>query len=125
MRAGRDGTAAEYAAALNARRTDTVAMRKVMQDLDAVLLPTTPIPAPPLATIDENNMPLADFTRLANYLGLCGLAVPSGVAADGMPLSLQILGGAFAEATILQIGWAFEQATPWHERRPDLRALGV
>jgi aspartyl-tRNA(Asn)/glutamyl-tRNA(Gln) amidotransferase subunit A len=124
VRSGRADSGADYAAALNARRAETVAMRHVMRDVDAVILPTTPIVAPPLAAIDEDRMPLADFTRLANYLGLCGLAVPSGFTPQGQPLSLQIHGRAFEEAAILRIGWAFEQATPWHDHRPDLMLPG-
>ena len=56
----------------------------------------------------------------SNYLGWCGLALPNGATADGLPISLQILGRAFGEAAILRVGWAFEQATVWHERHPAL-----
>ncbi|MBU2407520.1 MAG: hypothetical protein KKC79_02590, partial [Gammaproteobacteria bacterium] len=73
----------------------------------------------------EEHMPLSDLTRFVNYLGLCALALPCGVSRDGMPLSLQLVGGAFQESTVLRIGWAFEQATAWHRRRPDLSAYGA
>jgi aspartyl-tRNA(Asn)/glutamyl-tRNA(Gln) amidotransferase subunit A len=56
-----------------------------------------------------------------NYLGLCGLAVPNGFTAGGLPLSLQIVGHAGDEATALRIGWAYEAATDWHTRRPPER----
>jgi len=52
------------------------------------------------------------------YLGLCALAVPDGFTAGGLPLSLQIVCQAGEEAMALRIGWAYEQATDWHERRP-------
>jgi aspartyl-tRNA(Asn)/glutamyl-tRNA(Gln) amidotransferase subunit A len=38
----------------------------------------------------------------------------------GLPLSLQIVGRHFGEATVLRIGHAYERATPWRERRPPL-----
>jgi aspartyl-tRNA(Asn)/glutamyl-tRNA(Gln) amidotransferase subunit A len=44
--------------------------------------------------------------------------VPDGFTRGGLPLSLQILCRAGHEATALRIGWAYEQATPWHTRRP-------
>ena len=56
-----------------------------------------------------------------NYLGLCGLAVPNGFTAGGLPLSLQIVAHAGDEAAALRIGWAYEAATDWHTRRPPER----
>lgn len=51
------------------------------------------------------------------------LALPMGFSKDGLPLSLQIAGRPYAEATVLRIGHAYEQASPWAARRPDLEAL--
>ncbi len=53
-----------------------------------------------------------------NYLGLCGLAVPNGFTARGLPTSLQIVCHAGDEAMALRIGWAYEDATDWKSRRP-------
>jgi aspartyl-tRNA(Asn)/glutamyl-tRNA(Gln) amidotransferase subunit A len=55
-----------------------------------------------------------------NQLDLCALAVPCGFSADGLPLSLQIVGRGYHEDRVLRIGWAFENATPWHARTPLL-----
>jgi len=123
--AGKNGSAVAYAATLIRRRADMVDAARSFVDFDAVLLPTTLMASPKLAAIDEDRMPLSDLTRFANYLGLCALALPCGFNAEGMPLSLQIVGKAYAEGTVLQIGWAYEQATDWHLRRPDLSALGA
>jgi len=49
---------------------------------------------------------------------MCALAVPCGFTAGGLPVSLQIAGRGYEEARILRIGWAFENATEWHRRRP-------
>lgn len=121
--AGSGGSAAEYAARLIERRSDMVAMHAAMAGFDALLLPGTPIASPPLSSIDEYAMPLSDLTRFVNYLGLCALALPNGVDGEGMPLSLQIVGPAGREDTVLRLGRAFENATPWHARRPDLSSL--
>jgi aspartyl-tRNA(Asn)/glutamyl-tRNA(Gln) amidotransferase subunit A len=71
----------------------------------------------PIDQVDQSTT-AAHFTRPGNYLGLCGLAVTNGFTPGGLPTSLQILGHAGQESTILRIGWAYEQATDWHSRRP-------
>jgi aspartyl-tRNA(Asn)/glutamyl-tRNA(Gln) amidotransferase subunit A len=48
------------------------------------------------------------------------LALPMGYTGDGLPLSLQIAGRPFAESTVYRVGHAYERATPWHRRHPDL-----
>ena len=47
-----------------------------------------------------------------------GRALPNGFTATGLPISLQIACRGYDEATALRIGWAYQQATDWHERRP-------
>jgi aspartyl-tRNA(Asn)/glutamyl-tRNA(Gln) amidotransferase subunit A len=48
------------------------------------------------------------------------LALPNGFGANGLPLGMQILGRPFGEETILRVGHAYERATEWHTRRPNL-----
>src|SRR5262245_55218505 len=48
------------------------------------------------------------------------LALPNGFGGNGLPLGMQILGRPFGEETILRIGHAYERATEWHARRPNL-----
>ncbi len=94
------------------------------QAYDAILLPTMAVPAIPLSEVDENS-PIPGFlTRPANYLGLCGLAMPSGQS-GGLPLGVQIVGKPFAERDVLRLGKAFQDATDFHRRAPDLSALGL
>jgi aspartyl-tRNA(Asn)/glutamyl-tRNA(Gln) amidotransferase subunit A len=52
--------------------------------------------------------------------GLPGLSLPCGFDGNGLPIGLQIMGGAFDEATVLRVAQAYEQATDWHKRRPPL-----
>ena len=58
------------------------------------------------------------FTTPAALAGVPALAVPCGFSAAGLPLSLQIIGRRFEDATVLRVGHAYEQATDWHRRRP-------
>lgn len=53
------------------------------------------------------------------------LALPMGFSKAGLPLSLQIAGNPFAEATVFRVGHAYEQATPWHSRHPDLSKISA
>ncbi len=80
-----------------------------MEHLDAVLTPTTPSRAIPVHEVDERRLPLSRFTRAVNYLGLCALAVPSGLGRDGLPHSVQFVGKPDSEARLLEIGLTFEQ----------------
>ena len=90
--------------------------------VDAIVAPTSPTVAFRIgARMDDPvQMYLADvFTIPANMAGIPGIAVPCGFS-DGLPVSLQILGKSFGEATILRIAHAYEQSTDWHSRRPPI-----
>jgi aspartyl-tRNA(Asn)/glutamyl-tRNA(Gln) amidotransferase subunit A len=91
---------------------------------DAILMPTVGVPAIPLAEVNEASPIPGYLTRPANYLGLCSLAMPSGFSA-GLPLGVQIVGKPYAESTVLRLGKAFQDATDFHRRAPDLSALGL
>ncbi|HKI97206.1 MAG TPA: amidase [bacterium] len=123
--AGKSVSAADYIETLAHMAEARRAMAAFMADHDALLTPTTPVAAIPLAEVDEDAPPAASrYTRAVNYLGLCALAMPMGFTAQGLPTSLQIIGKPYAEDTVLRIGWAFEQARPLlAQHRPDLSAL--
>ena len=91
---------------------------------DAVLLPTVAVPAIPVAEVDEASPIPGYLTRPANYLGLCSLAMPSGQL-NGLPLGIQLVGKPYAERDVLRLGKAFQDATDFHRRTPDLSALGL
>ena len=93
--------------------------------VDAIVAPTSPTVAFPLGarTDDPYQMYLSDvFTIPANMAGIPGVAVPCGFS-DGLPVSLQVLGPAFAEGTILRIADAYERSESWSARRPDLSGV--
>jgi aspartyl-tRNA(Asn)/glutamyl-tRNA(Gln) amidotransferase subunit A len=97
--------------------------------LDALLGPTIPVTAPRL---DQLSVDLVDETAEgglstlvhheypANITGLPALSVPCGFSDRGLPIGFQVIGRPLDEMTLLRIGNAYEAATPWHTRQPDL-----
>jgi len=86
------------------------------QGVDAVLTPATPSTAFALGekgASDPVEMYLNDvFTVTVNMAGLPGLALPGGLAANGLPLALQLIGRPFDEETLFSLAAAIEQAAP-------------
>ena len=65
-------------------------------------------------------MYLADiFTIPANLAGLPGISLPCGFTEDNLPIGMQLIGKPFDEETLLQVGYAYEQSTEWHKKRPN------
>ena len=114
---GRDISAREYLAALAERDALKQRFLAAMDGVDAVLTPTTQTAAIPTQSVDQATTP-AHFTRMLNLMEMCALSVPNGFTRNGLPLSLQIACKPYDEATALRIGWAYQNATDWHERHP-------
>ena len=114
---GRTVSARDYLLTLAEREERRREFLDALADADALLTPTTQTAAIPIDQVDQSGT-AAYFTRAGNYLGLCGLAIPNGFTAAGLPTSLQILCHPGEEAMALRIGWAYEQATDWKVRRP-------
>jgi aspartyl-tRNA(Asn)/glutamyl-tRNA(Gln) amidotransferase subunit A len=98
-----------------------------LADVDALLVPTTMIPPVPTAPLErdlaaygDRNLAYLRNTSIGNILGLCGLSLPCGFTSQGFPIGLMIYGKPFTERTVVRVGHAYEQATSWHERVPDL-----
>lgn len=115
--AGAKLTAQDYLATIRRREALKRAFAEALEGFDAVLTPTTETAAIPLDSVDEDHLP-SRFCRFGNLLDLCGLALPSGFTAGGLPLSLQIVCRGYDEATALRIGQAYQGATDWHLRLP-------
>jgi aspartyl-tRNA(Asn)/glutamyl-tRNA(Gln) amidotransferase subunit A len=97
----------------------------VFADVDVLVTPTTPIPAPTIAELKLNpdllrprELLLLRNTRPINVWGLPAISVPCGFTEGGMPIGLQIIGPHWGEARVLQVAYAYEQATAWHKRQP-------
>ena len=110
---------------LKAQKVRTLIRREFEQAFerfDALVTPTSPTVPFKLGEKVEDplQMYLSDVCTLPiNIAGIPGLSVPAGFA-DGLPVGMQILGKPFSEELLLRIGFAYEQATEWHKRRPPL-----
>jgi len=123
--------ATDYLKALHKMKALRASQMETLRDVDVVLSPTTQIPAAPVAAVDESMetyMEYADkymaFTTIGNRLGLCGLSIPCGFSTKGMPIGLLINGKPFCERVVLRTGYAYERATHWKDRCPDLAWAG-
>ena len=115
--AGAAVSAQDYLGTLARRSAMKLDFAAAMEGIDALLTPTTKRAAVPLAEVDEAELP-SHFTRFGNLLDLCGLSLPDGFTASGLPLSLQIVCRGYDEATALRVGQAYQRATDWHLRLP-------
>ena len=111
MRAELDALVSRYDALVAPTRTKLAP--RIGEDFDAPTpgSPSQPEPKPgaprPPATIPAGNL-----------AGLPALALPMGFGKDGLPVSLQLLGRAFSESTLVAIGDAYQQMTDFHRRQP-------
>lgn len=108
--------AASYLRAQQIRSEAIASMRRLLAEVDVLITPATPGPAP--ESLGSTGDPV--FNAPSSTFGLPSLGVPMGFAPSGLPLGLQIVGRHFDEATILRVGAAYEAANPWHTRRPPL-----
>ncbi len=130
MLADRDITAVQYIKALRTARDLRRSLAETLRDVDVLLMATTSRPALPLATVDTDLDTHAGYakvyarnTRIGNVLDLCGLSVPCGFSEQELPIGLLLCGKPFTEDVVLRAGYAYEQATDWHPRTPDLAWL--
>jgi aspartyl-tRNA(Asn)/glutamyl-tRNA(Gln) amidotransferase subunit A len=100
----------------------------MLQDIDALLLPVSPCEAPRVDGRGQVNGRNVAFGAVSvpmrgpiNVTGLPAIAVPVGFGPSGLPLSMQIVGPRWGEATVLRVAHAYEQATAeLRSRRPPI-----
>ena len=102
-------------------------LRRRLRDVDAVLVPTTVLPARPIAEIDIDADTYARFngqylrnTAIGNLLGLCAVSTPCGFTRSGLPIGLMVYAKPFDDAMALRVAHAYERATDWGRHRPPL-----
>ena len=92
-----------------------------MADLDLVMTAAAPSEAPPIDEVPKFTIMAApSLTMPFNVTGSPAMSVCCGYTGTGLPLSFQIVGKRFADATVLRAAHAYEQATPWRKQRPQL-----
>ncbi|WP_207061331.1 Asp-tRNA(Asn)/Glu-tRNA(Gln) amidotransferase subunit GatA [Motiliproteus sp. SC1-56] len=112
---------AYYKKAQQIRRLIQQDFIKAFEEVDVIMGPTTPHPAFKLGekTSDPVAMYLEDiYTIAVNLAGLPGMSIPCGQT-HGLPVGLQLIGGYFSEARLLNIAHRFQQATDWHQQAPQ------
>lgn len=119
-------TGVDYVQAMRKRRELMAEMSAAMTGVDVVLTAGNPDEAPPIDKIPRwDNLDKPNFTFAFNVTGQPAICVPSGFGPNGLPVSIQLAAKPFDEATLLRAAHAFEQATPWRERRPKMQKLMV
>ncbi|MFM7535689.1 MAG: amidase [Acidimicrobiales bacterium] len=125
--AGRALSATAYLAALAELNGYVRRMAAWWEDFDVLVTPTMPHPAPPLGWYEGDGtrgsardriMAAVAFTGPFNITGQPAISLPTGVAAGGLPIGVQLVGPADGEALLLQLAGLLEQALPWGGRRP-------
>jgi aspartyl-tRNA(Asn)/glutamyl-tRNA(Gln) amidotransferase subunit A len=113
---------AYYGKALRVRTLVQRDFQQAFERVDVIVAPTTPGVAFKMGEREDPlQMYLNDvFTIPVNLAGLPGVSIPAGFTQTGLPIGLQIIGKAFDEATVLRVARAYEAATSWHERKPEL-----
>ena len=96
---------------------------EAFRSVDVIVTPTAPTAAFRIGekTQDPLQMYLSDiFTISVNLAGIPAISIPCGLTSENLPIGLQILGRPFDETTIIRAAHAFEQATGWHKKKPNL-----
>ncbi|MPZ99647.1 MAG: hypothetical protein GEU80_09995 [Dehalococcoidia bacterium] len=123
MAAGLDFPLPAYIRSLEQRKVVERCYEAALAGFDAYVLPTSPAVAEPIAE-DPHTEPSPPFkfrnTSVFDHTHQPSLSVPNGFDEEGLPTSLMISGGLFADALVLRIGHAYQQATDYHTRRPEL-----
>ena len=114
-------TGADYVQALRRRRELVDEFGRAMADLDVLMTAAAPSEAPPIDAVSKFaifDRPL--LTMPFNVTGSPAMSVCCGYTESGLPLAFQITGKRFDDAIVLRVADAYERATPWRDRRPDL-----
>jgi len=125
--AGRSTEWSGYTRAVLKLRESRRQIASIFQDVDLLVTPAVPIPAPTIAELQQSpellrprELILLRNTHPFNVWGLPAVSIPCGFTRGGLPIGLQISGPHWGEALVLRLAHAYEQATDWHKRRPGI-----
>jgi len=127
LKAGLEIPAHVYLTAMRVRRLAQQAIIKLFVDVDVLLAPSRPGPAPKIDTpLDQHaaaaapeNPGLRALIPAGNLAGMPALSLPCGFA-DNLPVAVQLVGLPFTENTLLAIGKEYQGRTDWHKRKPPI-----
>jgi aspartyl-tRNA(Asn)/glutamyl-tRNA(Gln) amidotransferase subunit A len=130
LEAGSKTTGVDYVRANNRRMAVWRSMQRFHETYDLLLTPSLAVTAFPVnqppTHVGEREFPpfgWSPFTVPFNLTGQPAASVPCGFDAKGLPIGLQIVGRAYADATVLRAARAFEQLQPWADKHPALDAV--
>ncbi|MGB3534913.1 MAG: Asp-tRNA(Asn)/Glu-tRNA(Gln) amidotransferase subunit GatA [Microcoleaceae cyanobacterium] len=93
------------------------------EQVDVLICPTAPTPAFKVGekSADPLSLYLGDIMTITiNLAGVPALSIPCGFNTQGLPIGLQMIGNVLQEERILQLAYAYEQATSWHQKSPQI-----
>ena len=117
-----------YVEAVLAREQLTIAFEHLLTDeVDLLLTPSTILTAPTIRSVEEqeNGPNLAHNTWVFNLTSQPSISVPCGFDSAGLPIGLMLTGRKWSDPLVLRAGHAYEQATEWHKRSPELETAAV
>ena len=124
IQSGEKVTAVEYIQRLRELETGHRNIGRVFAEVDVLVTPTMPMPAPSIAELRTDTgalrpaeLRLLRNTRPFNVWGPPAISVPCGFAQSGMPIGMQIAGPHWREDLVMRLAYAYEQTTAWHKRR--------
>jgi aspartyl-tRNA(Asn)/glutamyl-tRNA(Gln) amidotransferase subunit A len=96
--------------------------------VDAIVAPVTAVSATRIGQrhaeiageMETVRSALVRLNRPANFTGHPAISLPCGFTREGLPIGMQLIGPRWSEARLLAIAFAYEQATDWHKRHPNL-----
>ncbi|MBY9020948.1 MAG: amidase [Candidatus Lokiarchaeota archaeon] len=130
IRLGLDNNSMNIAKAREQRKGVYEVMHQYFKDYDVLITPTTPCPAfkpewlesgttfPTIGKKTLSTISWMTFTYPFNMTGLPAASIPSGWTNSDLPIGMQIVGKRYDEKTVLQVSKAFEEVSPWQDKRP-------
>jgi aspartyl-tRNA(Asn)/glutamyl-tRNA(Gln) amidotransferase subunit A len=124
LEAGQDARPEDYVMAQRVRRRLIQQLTALLNTVDVLLTPSSPVPDLPHDTQSVDDVPLlallTAFMFPASLTGLPAIAFPAGATDAGMPIGAQLIGPAHGETLLAGVADAYQSATTWHLRRPPL-----
>lgn len=112
-----------YNKALKIRTIIIEDFKKAFADVDVIIGPTSPTTAMKIGASEESAM-FGEFADVlvepSSIAGLSGINIPCGFSKAGLPIGMQIIGAQFAEETIINAAYKYQQETQWHMQKPEL-----
>lgn len=115
-----------YKKAMRVRTLVKKDFEEAFQKVDLIIAPVAP--TPPFKIGEKIDDPIAMYLTdvysvSINLAGIPALALPCGFTKNNLPIGMQIIGPQFSEDLLLRAGYAYEQVTDWHKRKPDLTKI--